>query len=564
MGLGNLRIATKFGLLIGAMLLGLTLAGFAAARLAHQALVEGRTDAMRSTVEMAAGMADNLRKQVDAGTLTKEQAIETLGKSLRPLTFDKGEGYIFVYTMDGITIATPDPKMIGTNRLDIRASNGMQILRELRDGVRKNGGEVVLRYLFPKPNQTVESEKLSYAFHYKPWDLLIGSGVYLNAMEAQYSAVAWSYVALFGTVIAIMAALAVIVALGIARPLRRLKDAMRRLAAGDLDIPITMAGRRDEIGEMAAAVTVFRDNAIHSKQLQDDHERMQETGKTERRNTLQGLARSFLTDVNGIVGDVSQGAKTVEAASERMSDTARQSLDQAGTVAEGTIAASSNVQTVADAAEEMSASIQEISNQAALAQGIAAKALEATTRSDTMVQSLDAGAREIGTIVKLISTIASKTNLLALNATIEAARAGEAGKGFAVVANEVKSLAAQTGEAIERIARQNEAIQSAVAGTVAVVGEIKGVVAEVSQVADSIAAAVQQQTATTSEIVRNIQQAAHGTNAVARNIMEVKDSAANTGQAAATVLDIARGVGRRTAELSGSVERFVGELNRAA
>ena len=564
MWLNNLRIGTKLGVLLGILVLGLAIAGFAAARLAHQALVEDRILALKSIVETAVGTAEDLDKQVQAGKLTKEQAIDTLRERILPMRFDKGEGYVFVYTMEGLTIATPDPKMIGTNRLDVKAANGMMILRELRDGILKNGGGFVLRYNFPKPGQTAESEKLAYAAPYKPMNLMFGTGVYLDGMEAEFSGVVWSYVGLFGAVILVAAAAATLIASNVARPLAKLEGEMRRLAEGDLSATSGDTHRRDEVGAMATAVGVFRDNAIETQRLREAHARDQQMAEAERRASMQELAQAFLAEVDGIVRDVSRGAKTAEEASERMSETARQALTRAEAVADGTLAASENVQTVAAAAEEMAASIREISRQATLAQGIAAKALDATARSDGMVQSLDTGAREIGEIVKLISDIASQTNLLALNATIEAARAGEAGKGFAVVASEVKSLANQTAQATERISSQIQTIQGAVGGTVAAIGEIKSVVTDVSEVANSIAAAVEQQNATTADIVRNIQQAAHGTDLVARNIVEVKDTAGHTGKAAETVLAIAREVGSRTAELAGSVERFVARLRSAA
>ncbi|HEV2676823.1 MAG TPA: cache domain-containing protein [Aliidongia sp.] len=562
--LNNLKIGTKLGVLLGILVLGLAIAGFAAARLAHEALIEDRILALKAIVDTAVGTADSLDKQVQAGKLTREQAIDALRERILPMSYDKGEGYIFVYTMEGLTIATPDPKMIGTNRLDVKAANGMMILRELRDGALKNNGSVVLRYKFPKPGQAAESEKLSYAVQYKPMNLLFGTGVYLDGMEAQFSGVVWSYVGLFGAVILVAAAAAAMIAFNVARPLAKLQGEMRRLAEGDLSATDGDTSRRDEVGAMATAVGVFRENAIENQRLRDTHARDQQMAEAERRASMQELAQAFLAEVDGIVRDVSRGAKTAEEASERMSETARQALSRAEAVADGTLTASDNVQTVAAAAEEMAASIREISRQASLAQGIAAKALDATARSDGMVHSLDTGAREIGEIVKLISDIASQTNLLALNATIEAARAGEAGKGFAVVASEVKSLANQTAQATERISSQIQTIQGAVGGTVAAIGEIKSVVGEVSEVANSIAAAVEQQNATTADIVRNIQQAAHGTDLVARNIVEVKDTAGHTGKAAETVLAIAREMGSRTAELAGSVERFVARLRSAA
>ncbi|NBC31285.1 MAG: HAMP domain-containing protein [Alphaproteobacteria bacterium] len=365
-------------------------------------------------------------------------------------------------------------------------------------------------------------------------------------------------VAAAGIAVGILATL--VIARGVARPIGLMTDAMSRLARGDTDLAIPARERTNEIGRMAKALAVFRDNAIEMKRLEAENAAAESRAAEEKRAALADLSGRFETDVQSVVATMGSSAGKMQESARGLSTIAREAESQANDVAGATQQATSNVQTVAAAAQQLSAAVKEISRQAEIAQSVSGRAVSSADSTDETMRSLNAAADEIGVIVKLISDVADKTNLLALNATIEAARAGDAGKGFAVVAGEVKSLAQQTARATRDISRQIEAIQGATGKAVSAVEGIRSIIGEVDHIATTIASAVQEQGAATEEITRNIQEAAQGNEVVARNIVQVSDAARRTGASANDTLDIAGTVGKQSQVLASRVSTFMTEL----
>lgn len=356
--------------------------------------------------------------------------------------------------------------------------------------------------------------------------------------------------------------IAFVIARGITRPLGAMTDAMAKLAAGDLALEIPARDRKDEIGAMAHAVEVFKQNGLEA-QRQTAAQEAERLAKERHAARLAELVRDFEAKVSGLVGTLSSAATELEATAQSMTNTAGQTNDQVATVASAAQEMSANVQTVSASAEELGASINEISRQVAQSAEITMKAVKDAERTDEIVRALAEGAQKIGDVVGLINNIAGQTNLLALNATIEAARAGDAGKGFAVVASEVKSLAGQTAKATEEIGQQITQIQSATQEAVAAIKGIVGTIGEVSRIAGSIAAAVEEQGAATAEIARSVQQAANGTQDVTSNISGVSQAANDTGAAAGQVLGAAGELSRQAEALSGEVSTFVAQVRAA-
>ena len=341
--------------------------------------------------------------------------------------------------------------------------------------------------------------------------------------------------------------------------LSALSDAMRAIAAGNLNAPIPAAGS-DEIGDMTRALIVFRDTANEANTANARAEAERSRAAGERRRAMVEMAENFESSVRGVLDRVARAAGEMQDMAQRMSRNAEATTGEAATAASTSQQAEGSVKAVAAATEELSASIQEIGSQVHASSQIARKAAGEAERTDRTVEGLSQSANKIGEVVQLINDIASQTNLLALNATIEAARAGEAGKGFAVVASEVKSLANQTGKATEEISSQIQAMQSVTQEAVDAIRSIAGTIREINEIAASVAVAVEQQSAATREIARNVGEAADGTQHVRRNIDSVARAAAESGESATRVLTASSTVADEVRSLGSQVDSLVNRM----
>jgi len=350
----------------------------------------------------------------------------------------------------------------------------------------------------------------------------------------------------------------------VGRPLTALAASFDRMAAGDLDTSVPGAQRGDEIGAIGKAVLRLRDSLQEKARVEAEEKAGREAALAEERKTqMRLLANEFQQAVGGIVKTVSAAAGQLETAATSLTRTAESTQELSNGAAAASEQTSANVEGVAAASEQLSATVGEISRQVQESSTIASQAVGQAARTNDQVNALSQSADRIGDVINLISTIASQTNLLALNATIEAARAGDAGKGFAVVAQEVKALAAQTSKATNEIASQIAGMQSATNEAVLAIREITDTINKISGISGAIAAAVEQQDATTKEISRNVLEAAKGTSEVARSITDVSKGASHTGSASSQVLSSAKQLAGESQNLNLEVERFLATVRAA-
>jgi methyl-accepting chemotaxis protein len=349
---------------------------------------------------------------------------------------------------------------------------------------------------------------------------------------------------------------------GLVRRFRRVTTAMAALSGGDTNAEIAGANEGDEIGQLAQALQVFKDNMIAARRL-DAEKQEERVRKQERRRHVDQFVHEFNRAVIDAIQTLAEAATELRGASETVSSTAIEANRQALAVSNASAQATGNVRAVAAASQVLSVSIGDIGLLVAHASEIAGRSVDEAQRTDGSVRELVDAAGRIGEVVQLISNIASQTNLLALNATIEAARAGDAGKGFAVVASEVKSLANETGKATEEITRQIAAIQAATNNVVEAIKGIGSTIGRVNDISGSIASAIEEQGASTQEIAHNTEAAARGTAEVSDNIGGVSQGIAATETAACRVLAAADQIGRQTASLRAEVDKFLTNVQAA-
>ena len=350
---------------------------------------------------------------------------------------------------------------------------------------------------------------------------------------------------------------------GLSGPIGQLKIVMEAFARNDLKADVPGLERRDELGEMARTVEVFKKNGLEVERMRAEQQAAELRTSQQRKVDMIRMADDFEGAVGEIIETVSSASTELEASASTLTSSAERAQQLATVVASASEEASTNVQSVASATEELSSSVNEISRQVQESARMASEAVDQARTTNDRVGELSKAAARIGDVVELINTIAGQTNLLALNATIEAARAGEAGRGFAVVASEVKALAEQTAKATGEIGQQISSIQAATQESVGAIREISGTIERLSEISSTIAAAVEEQGAATQEISRNVQQAAQGTQQVSANITDVQRGASETGSASSQVLSAAQSLSSDSNRLKLEVGKFLNSVRAA-
>ncbi|MBI3443790.1 MAG: cache domain-containing protein [Magnetospirillum sp.] len=523
--------------------------------------MEVRRVQIHSVVESAVKMAEAYHTKAKKGEMTEAEAKAQALAAIGMMRFD-GDNYLWVNDLDGILLMHPfRAKEVGKSMLEVKDSAGKFIYQAFVATGRAGGG--LVDYVGRRPGaDSYDSPKLAQIIPYGPWGWGIGTGVYVDDVEAVTRAAMVKVGLIAMVILAMVTGVSVLIGVRIGRRVHTQAETMLRLAEGHLDVEVDLSGARDEIGEMAQAISVFKGNALEKRRLEAERATEQEA-RNRRQEAIDRLTRDFNQGVEGVLHSVTNSTQQLRSAAESLSQVADGTSRQAATVAAAAEQASVNVETVAAAAEEMASAEAEIAAQVSRSTDVARQAADDVARVDAIVHGLSQATGRIGDIADIINDIASQTNLLALNATIEAARAGEAGKGFAVVASEVKMLASQTARATEEIRIHIQAVQSVSDETVAAVRSISDTISAIDQTAAAIAAAMEEQGAATREIARNVHEASIGTRNVTETITEVSGGAATTGDSAKQLFGTANELTRQAEELTSDVTDFLTALKQS-
>jgi methyl-accepting chemotaxis protein len=511
------------------------LAGFASHKI-HQTISAERVEMVRHLDETAVSMVKSAYARAQSGELTEDAAKTLVKDQLRKLRYGDGE-YYYVHDYDGVNVVHgAKPEREGQNFYNFVDQNGRHIIKEQIDAARNGTGAIIAISPIGRAGSNSPVTQLSYAIAFDPWRWAISTSVFVDDIDARFAEVAWQFFSIAFAVGLFMMACAWLLSRQITRPLGRLvqftEQPLSEAPSSDFMRDLRL---KDEIGTVARALQVFKEKSAEAERLRAEVDVQKSQAEASRRQALAGMVTTVETETDTAVTGIDSRMKAMTEAAAVMSRSAGLVGASSQTVAVASAQALANAQTVASATEQLSSSIREISVQVNNATKATTVAVGRSDHARTTIATLAEAVARVGQVTTLISEIASQTNLLALNATIEAARAGDAGKGFAVVASEVKNLATQTARSTEEINRQINEIQSITQETVRGMDEVSGTVRTIDEIASSIAAAVEQQHAATSEIARNVTETANGAREVSTRIAEVSGEATRLGDEAGRV-----------------------------
>ncbi|MCV6576186.1 MAG: cache domain-containing protein [Cohaesibacter sp.] len=557
----QITIAKRLYFLVGIFFLGLA-AVVASLNIESSTYLRAQKAAeLESLINSAHGIIKAKDAAHKAGKLSLAEAQSQAAEAIRAMRY-RGKEYFWINDLDSVMIMHgAKPSLEGKNLAHLEDANGVKIFPSFIKTARANG-EGYVGYMWPKAGSDVPVDKLSFVKGYAPWGWIVGTGVYMDDLDA----LLWNSTQLaiiYGSLVMLVCACVTWFTLRkIVPPLHELKSVMANLAAGRKVETIPSIERTDELGAMARTVETFRQMTQERHRLSQEQEKT--TAQQEiRQKEMEQLIRHFRSEAERELRSVTQNMGRMRETAGNLTNLSQSTANRSSQAHEAANLASSNVQTVAAASEEFSASISEIGRQVEQATSAVNDAMVTTGNANDRVASLAQSAQEIGDVVSLIRDIAEQTNLLALNATIEAARAGEMGKGFAVVASEVKELATQTSKATEEISRQIGSIQDSTQEAVQSIDEIGTTIEQVNSFTASISSAIQQQNMATSEITASIQEAAQGTQSVSQDIEVVSNSVSQTNQAVDEVNAVSSDVDQCAKGLTDTVDQFLKKVATA-
>jgi methyl-accepting chemotaxis protein len=525
-------------------------------------LYEQKKADIRHVVEAGLSVVATLEKRAAAGEMTREQAQAEAKKLLTGLRY-QGNEYIFVLDYNHIQTVHPlKPERVGKNLADEKDPYGKYYVREFVSVARAGGGHVSYGFQLPQSNEF--RDKVSYVAAFQPWDWVVASGVLIDDVEAMHGKMVKSVLMGLSLIGLVLLVAAFAVTRSIVGPLGRLTGSLERLAGGDIEADVAGAQRSDEFGTIARAAIGVREAVRTRAQNQTQREEQgKHEAETERRAMLTELATSLDRQVKAVAESVDTAAQDLLKTAHSMRSVSQGARTEADKASQVSKVATEQAVTVSQATTQLDAAVCEIGTRMHESSKISQEAVMQIREAGTIVRTLSEASAEIGKVVALIQAIAEQTNLLALNATIEAARAGEAGRGFAVVASEVKSLATQTAKATEEISGRINAVVGATGQAVTAIDDVGKTIARVNEIALTIAAAVEEQSATTSEISRAIGETTRQTESMATSLARLLDAASDTNTSSQTVVNSASGLSDQATSLKSEVAEFVARMKAA-
>ncbi len=553
--LDDRRIGIKIGLIVLAAFIGMSAVFIGALQTLDREVLAGPKTKVQALVDSTSGILSVYEAEVRAGRLSEVEAKAAALRDIKALRYGHDD-YFWVHDLAGRMVMHPlKPDLDGKDVSDIKDAGGHPLFVRMNELVKARGADFHT-YEWPKPGSSHPVRKVSYVKAFTPWGWVVGTGIYLDDVDAAF----WASALYFGSGVvaltAIIILLSIIVARRITRPLSALSATMDRLSQNQLEAQVPATGRQDELGDMARAVEIFKQGLVRAEELAEQ-QRQAEWTKDKRARVVDNLLLSFNEEVSEALDGMVVTAGQLETTAATLSRTAEDASVQATAVASAIEETAVNMQTAAGSAEQLAVSGEQISLRMSQSVQIADDASAEAQRTTTLVNTLSLAVGKIGDVVGLIADIAAQTNLLALNATIEAARAGDAGKGFAVVANEVKILANQTAKATDEIGSQISTVQRVTNDAVGAISSISLVIERIRDASASIAQAVHAQDESTGEIASNVQQVAQATTEVSSNILAVNRAAEETEHVATEVRGTAQDVAARSTKLRERVDTFL-------